>query len=169
MSSDIPDLSEWVLVPKVATMDMVASLLGCYAIDAWPIMLSKAPSPPIDVSAMLAERDALGLQLDEAQKSLQEIIATLSDPEEVRINILRGFIKVPADLVFLYDSDGPVAEKVREARRSALEEAACLIEAHQVGYGGDGPTLAPRYEGNRDGMPYAAAIRALISAEEVSP
>ena len=57
MSSDIPDLSGWVLVPKVATMDMVSAVWGSSASDVWSLMLSKAPSPPIDVDAFVAAKE----------------------------------------------------------------------------------------------------------------
>ncbi|WP_318870083.1 hypothetical protein [Sinorhizobium meliloti] len=46
-----------------------------------------------------------------------------------------------------------------QARRQAFEEAAELIEANIIKDSSAGKFLAPRQEGNRDGLHYAAAIR----------
>jgi hypothetical protein len=58
-----------------------------------------------------------------------------------------------------------VAALVKAARVQALEEAALLIEQNQIGTSnseaGTASYLAPRYEGNREALYYAVAIRAL--------
>lgn len=51
------------------------------------------------------------------------------------------------------------------ARRQHLEEAAALIEEHQVLYTSAGPILEKRMDGNREGLAYAVAIRSLIDHE----
>lgn len=52
------------------------------------------------------------------------IADTLLDPESVRINLLRGTIATPPGLVWLTDTDGPVAQLVaaERARLKALVE-----------------------------------------------
>lgn len=52
-----------------------------------------------------------------------------------------------------------IKAKREQARRKAFEEAAELIEANIVKDSSAGKFLAPRQEGNRDGLHYAAAIR----------
>lgn len=49
------------------------------------------------------------------------VLEKLSDPVFVRLNILSGGIARPDDLVWLHDTDGPVAAKVREAERAVLD------------------------------------------------
>jgi hypothetical protein len=49
-----------------------------------------------------------------------------------------------------------------EIRRQALRDAAQLIRTSQPSYGGDEVVMKPRIDGNRDGLPYADAILALI-------
>lgn len=53
------------------------------------------------------------------------------------------------------------------AWRLGREEAARLIDEHQVQHTSAGPRLVSRSEGNRDGLAYAAAIRALTSPPPV--
>lgn len=57
------------------------------------------------------------------------------------------------------------SEVAKEARCKAFEEAAELIEANIVKDSSAGKLLAPRQEGNRDGLHYAAAIRQLAEEE----
>lgn len=57
------------------------------------------------------------------------VLDKLSDPVFVRLNILSGGIARPDDLVWLHDTDGPVAAKVREVARAALEKAAGAARA----------------------------------------
>lgn len=52
----------------------------------------------------------------------------LKDPKMVRINIMRGGIARPSDLVWLFDTDGPVAEKVRKAVEEQIEKDAVILE-----------------------------------------
>lgn len=56
------------------------------------------------------------------------VLERLSDPLFVRLNILSGGIARPDDLVWLHDTNGPVAAKVREAERAVLERAAARVE-----------------------------------------
>ncbi|MDQ0302918.1 hypothetical protein [Ancylobacter polymorphus] len=60
------------------------------------------------------------------------VLEKLSDPVFVRLNILSGGIARPDDLVWLHDTDGPVAAKVREVGRALMKE--CLNEAAAVAY-----------------------------------
>jgi len=54
------------------------------------------------------------------------VIDLLADPHAVRVNILRGQIAVPSDLVWLGDTDGPVAKRCRE---EVLKEREAILEA----------------------------------------
>jgi hypothetical protein len=59
--------------------------------------------------------------------------------------------------------------QARAALAIAIERCAALIEGNIPVFTnqGDGkPYLAPRQDGNRDGLPYAAAIRALLSPND---
>lgn len=53
------------------------------------------------------------------------------------------------------------------SRRAAI----ALIEENQIGYGPDGPYLGRRFEGNREGLAYAVALRALpsVSVPDAQP
>lgn len=66
-----------------------------------------APAAAEQLRALLTESHAL-----------KEDLAKLTDPAAVRANILRGTIAKPDDLVFLHDTNGPVA--AIEADRDAL-------------------------------------------------
>lgn len=63
--------------------------------------------------------------LDELRKAKSDL-AKLSDPAAVRASILRGTIAIPDDLVWLHDTNGPVAEL-----RAKL--AAAEYQAHDKG------------------------------------
>jgi uncharacterized protein involved in copper resistance len=53
----------------------------------------------------------------------------------------------------------------KDARALAYEECAKLIEDHHIVYSSHGPNyLAPRRDGDREGIAYAVAIRARIEA-----
>ena len=56
-----------------------------------------------------------------------------------------------------------------DIRNAALEEAARLIEANIIKDTSAGKVLSTRQDGNRDGLAYAAAIRALKSAPTPVP
>jgi hypothetical protein len=56
------------------------------------------------------------------------LVEMLQNPAAVRVNILRGTIKVPEDLVWLHDTNGPVA-----AIRAALDAALARAEAAERG------------------------------------
>ena len=91
--------------------------------------------------------------------------ALLTDPAAVRVNMLRGGMAQPADLVWLHDTDGPVAAKVREA--VAAEREACAQIAKRFGSypapASDGQT---RVLQEVDGHMIAAAIRARAESKE---
>lgn len=55
---------------------------------------------------------------------------------------------------------GPGAEAEARGYRAGVEDAAKLIEGNHVLFG-DRPELRPRTDGDRNGLEYAAAIRAL--------
>jgi hypothetical protein len=54
--------------------------------------------------------DELRAELSRKSEELKQMNSLLSDPAAVRLNILRGLIKIPDDLVWFYDTHGPVAE-----------------------------------------------------------
>jgi len=62
--------------------------------------------------------------------------ANLADPVFVRLNMLRGGIARPDDLVWLHDTNGPVAAKVRNAEceiwLAAAERAESRMDACDV-------------------------------------
>jgi len=74
-----------------------------------------------DVAEVVHECEAL-------EKEKQDIMNALKNPNAVRINILKGTIKKPDDLVFFYDDSGPVADLKK--RIVVLEEE--LIEAKKL-------------------------------------
>jgi hypothetical protein len=57
---------------------------------------------------------------DAAKQRIAELEGILSDPSAVRGNIMRGSIKTPDDLVWLYDTNGPVAAVKAEAYRTGF-------------------------------------------------
>lgn len=84
---------------------------------------AKAPGPTKEELTLAA--DILSRYAAVAA-DLLKVCLVLKDPEAVRHNILRGEIVVPSDLVWLHDTNGPVAEKVKAAlagQKVALEEA----------------------------------------------
>lgn len=80
--------------------------------------------------------------------------AEISDAIAVALDNQRRLDMRPAD-----------TDAAQCARRKAFEEAAKLIEANIVKDSSAGKFLAPRQEGNRDGLHYAAAIRHLAEEE----
>jgi hypothetical protein len=66
----------------------------------------------------------------------------------------------------LYATPASSQTELAEARRLALEEAASLIDANIVQDTSSGKVLKSRQDGNRDGLAYASAIRALASMKE---
>lgn len=76
---------------------------------------------------------ALSQALLEAHEAgMKAAVELLNQPGALRANLLRGSIKAPDDLVWLHDTNGPVAAKVLEAhnagRAEMREEAAGLCE-----------------------------------------
>src|SRR5690349_10203057 len=55
-------------------------------------------------------------------------LGSLTDPAAVRVNILRGTIVIPDDLVWLHDTNGPVAE-IRARAEAAEAQVQSLTEA----------------------------------------
>ena len=82
-------------------------------------------------------------------------LALLSDPESVRVNIMRGTIAKPDDLVFLHDTNGPVAalKAENERLRGALGEIdRRYIPDQPAGYGGDELAWVQRHVGTLRGI-----------------
>ena len=78
----------------------------------------------------------LTLPLDLPEAVRDALSAWLQDPALVRVNMLRGGIAVPADLVWLHDTNGPVADALAAARRAGAEEmraAAAAVAADTSG------------------------------------
>lgn len=48
-----------------------------------------------------------------------------------------------------------------EVRSEAINDAARIVEDHGISHGADGGTLRPRIDGDRNGLEYARAIRAM--------
>lgn len=48
--------------------------------------------------------------IQELEEKIENILTVLKNPFAVRINILKGTIRKPDDLVFFYDDFGPVAD-----------------------------------------------------------
>lgn len=65
---------------------------------------------------------ALALPLDLPEAARDALAAWLQDSALVRVNILTGRIAKPDDLVWLHDTNGPVADALAGARRSGAEE-----------------------------------------------
>lgn len=59
-----------------------------------------------------------------------------------------------------------LSEARATGRREGMEEAARIIDANCIMDTSGGKTLSPRQEGNRDGLHYAAAIRAAMEKAE---
>jgi hypothetical protein len=59
-------------------------------------------------TTLLRARDVLLAQVADIE-ALSAEVAGLADPATVRVNILRGTIAIPDDLVWLHDTNGPVA------------------------------------------------------------
>lgn len=55
-----------------------------------------------------------------------------------------------------------ISEARATGRREGMEESAKIIDANCIMDTSSGKTLSPRQEGNRDGLHYAAAIRAAM-------
>ncbi|SCM71604.1 hypothetical protein KL86PLE_100282 [uncultured Pleomorphomonas sp.] len=60
-----------------------------------------------------------------------------------------------------------VAAAAASARLKALKEAEALIAQHSVQHTSTGPVLIKRFDGDREGLVYAAAIRALAEKEQL--
>lgn len=73
--------------------------------------------------------DLIATALQEAFE-LGELSAVekLNQPGAMRVNVLRGTIKLPDDLVWLHDTNGPAAEACAQARDATLREAAAWCE-----------------------------------------
>ncbi len=63
----------------------------------------------------------------DAERSRIETL--LKDPTSVRVNILRGQIVPPSDLVWLHDTSGPVAGLVAAAVEAEREQIAAMLKA----------------------------------------
>lgn len=116
----------------------VASLAGLDAahVAAWQRHMAARADAADRIAALEAEAETLHaaaegwrVRAGAAETELSALKNAIADPGLLRQFILRGVINVPADLVFLYDTNGPVAEKIAEARRQALEEAAQAVES----------------------------------------
>jgi hypothetical protein len=66
------------------------------------------------------QEDVIRRIVDGADAELAQIKVVLADPEAVRLNILRGTIKKPDDLVWLHDTVGPIAALRKQAEAGAM-------------------------------------------------
>ena len=80
--------------------------------ETWRAVESAREALSTPVSDWLSARD---------ESIRSEILGMLADPQAVRANILRGVIKVPSDLVWLHDTDGPVAKLLRRTWERAVK------------------------------------------------
>jgi hypothetical protein len=62
-----------------------------------------------------------------------------------------------------------VEARAAAAHRAGMLEAARIVEDMNIEHGPDGDSLAPRRPGNRNGLAYAAAIRAAADASPAAP
>lgn len=74
-------------------------------------------------------------------------------------HLLHGTFSIPMAVEHLAQLR---ANDREQARREALEEAAALIDANTISHRGEIAELARRRDGDRFGLAFAAAIRALI-------
>lgn len=95
--------------------------------DAPPEHVTRRASDLDRLSAFRELRDSRDLLLSQAAA-----LAALSDPVVVRVNILRGTIAIPEDLVWLHDTNGPVAELRARADALAVERDGWKKEAFEV-------------------------------------
>lgn len=134
-----------------------ASLLvqRCEATEA------RATTAEAALAAALAERNALQRYADDTQR-------ILADPAAVRINLLQGTIAKPDDVVFLHDTNGPVAElrtvlAAERERVKALEERLTVICSE---FAQQHPLIvaARRLSSEGDGVEAVASSRAKLLA-----
>ena len=104
-----------------------------------------------DVVSELKRISDLEARLEKAEAERENIEKQLQDPAAVRVNMLRGGIAKPDGLVWLHDTDGPVAEAVANARNDALTGAQDYLR--RVPSFGDGKWAANHLEALKSPTP----------------
>lgn len=107
------------------------------------------------IALLSQEREALGYL--KAVGSLQA---------EIESNALR-IAELEADVTRYQGLLDAAIDDYNNARNTALEEAAKLIDEKIIKDTSAGKTLSERQDGNRDGLHYAAAIRALKASDDL--
>ncbi|MDW9650837.1 hypothetical protein GOB33_22395 [Sinorhizobium meliloti] len=143
-------------------------------------IIETALSTPADTEAA-AEIDRLRRELEEARRALRQMRCPRPcnhQPEDLdagdcidagecgcidgqfRDALIAGALqRADAREKLFPEMSSRIKAEREQARRQAFEEAAELIEANIIKDSSAGKFLAPRQEGNRDGLHYAAAIR----------
>ena len=122
------DLDELIRLHKVATEGQWHHVRhGWYdVIISVDEDIGRAEEAP-NAAFIAAIKNACDDGLLERLRTAERELALLSDPEAVRVNIMRGTIAKPDDLVSLHDTNGPVAalkaenERLREACRYIVD------------------------------------------------
>ena len=108
-----------------------------WAMDAY----QKGFAPSEEAAKAAAERaaampsdeiDRLAGEVERLTRENDSLVESLRDPAAVRANILRGAISIPPDLVWLHDTDGPVAARVADLTRErdeVLERMEAVLRA----------------------------------------
>jgi len=94
-------------------------------------MHSSLDQPKSVATFIAAIKNACDDGLLERLRTAVRELALLSDPEAVRVNIMRGTIAKPDDLVFLHDTNGPVAalKAENERLRNGMRDLIAAIHA----------------------------------------
>lgn len=85
------------------------------------LMAARALSDEHVIALYRSERKEAAHAIETLVWERDEARSLLQDPMAVRLNILRGGIAIPTDLVWLHDTNGPVAE-LRDRATSAERE-----------------------------------------------
>jgi len=144
------------------------------ASDAWVVWnrhTLKAADAALRRAADRLDRvAALALPLDLPEATRDALAAWLQDSALVRVNILTGRIAKPGDLVWLHDTNGPVADAIDAARRAGAEEmrAACLDLSrgcqHDLGFDREHGPLGCALDAEGRGWCMCAGLYAAIRA-----
>lgn len=108
--------------------------------------IAKQTADSIDALYGHIDAQTAGVTEDIIKKLLLEERAfferILKNPVVVRVNMMRGGIARPSDLVWLHDTDGPVVEKVRKAVEEQIEKDAVFAESARIMDDSDAVSIA---------------------------
>lgn len=133
------------------TYRMATEFLTDIAVNAAPALIDAADLADRlhdEIRVIASQGARAALLAGERLTEIDALRAALSDPTAVRANILAGRIATPPDIVWLHDTNGPVAElraraEKAEAERDAWRES---IES-ALGLQPDPPHHTPRWAG----------------------